>query len=169
MFFKKYSLSKNILDGLHVVHIQLWHTFSRFKRYKIWLCVFVKWKVSPLFESMKRNLQRKTDFKFFSSFFRLMKFQRICDYNLKVFYLMRRGFHFNCFFQESVWVFLYKMISRKNIKGRQDYDTILKVIWWQINNLFICITTNIIRYPLLLCVLFIQCQGLHYTFVLQCK
>ena len=73
------------------------------------------------------------------------------------------------FFQESVWVFPYKMISRKSIKGRRDYDTILKVIWWQINNLFICITTNIIRYPLLLCVLFIQCQGLHYTFVLQCK
>ena len=118
----------------------------------------------------EKKSSKKNRFQILFFFFRLMKFQRICDYNLKVFYLMRRGFHFNCFFfQESVWVFPYKMISRKNIKGRQDYDTILKVIWWQINNLFICITTNIIRYPLLLCVLFIQCQGLHYTFVLQCK
>ena len=117
----------------------------------------------------EKKSSKKNRFQILFFFFRLMKFQRICDYNLKVFYLIRRGFHFNCFFQESVCVFPYKMISRKNIKGRRDYDTILKVIWWQINNLFICITTNIIRYPLLLCVLFIQCQGLHCTFVLQCK
>ena len=151
------------------MHIQLSHTFSRSKRYKIWLCVFVKWNVSPLFESMKRNLQRKTDFKFFSSFFDSWNSKGSVITTWRYFIWWEGVFILIIFFQESVWVFPYKMISRKNIKGRQDYDTILKVIWWQINNLFICITTNIIRYPLLLCVLFIQCQGLHYTFVLQCK